>query len=111
MFFLCTCCFYRGPARAKLRPCSGAALFPNPAPLSKTGKSRQEKSSLRPVAAITKRFATVAGVLSGSLLWWLGVIAVVSGLSHALDRRVRLWIDRIAGVVLAVLGVDQIRRA
>ncbi|TBW34635.1 LysE family translocator [Siculibacillus lacustris] len=55
--------------------------------------------------------ATVAGVLSGSLLWWIGVVATVSGLRHALGRRVRLWIDRIAGVVLAVLGADQIRRA
>lgn len=55
--------------------------------------------------------ATVAGVLSGSLLWWIGVIAVVSGLSHALGHSTRLWIDRIAGVVLALLGADQIRRA
>ena len=58
------------------------------------------------VAAIT-----VLGVLSGSLLWWIGVVAVVTGVRHALGRRVRLWIDRIAGIVLAVLGADQIRRA
>ena len=55
--------------------------------------------------------ATVGGVLCGSLVWWLGVVAVVSGLRHALGRRVRLWIDRVAGIVLAVLGADQIRRA
>jgi threonine/homoserine/homoserine lactone efflux protein len=55
--------------------------------------------------------ATVGGVFTGSLLWWIGVVAAVSGLRHALGRTVRLWIDRIAGVVLAVLGADQIRRA
>lgn len=55
--------------------------------------------------------ATVAGVIAGSLSWWLGVVVAVSGLRHALGHRVRLWIDRIAGIVLAVLGADQIRRA
>jgi len=55
--------------------------------------------------------ATVLGVLTGSLLWWIGIVTVVSGVRHALGRRVRLWIDRVAGVVLAVLGADQIRRA
>jgi threonine/homoserine/homoserine lactone efflux protein len=54
---------------------------------------------------------TVAGVVVGSLGWWIGVVAAVSGLRHALGRTVRLWIDRVAGVVLAVLGADQIRRA
>lgn len=60
-----------------------------------------------PVTAL----ATVSGVLTGSFLWWVGVVAAVSGLRVALGRSVRLWIDRIAGVVLAVLGADQIRRA
>ncbi|NLH80518.1 MAG: LysE family transporter [Phyllobacteriaceae bacterium] len=55
--------------------------------------------------------ATVGGVFTGSLVWWIGVVAVVSGLRHALGHRVRLWIDRVAGVTLAVLGADQIRRA
>lgn len=55
--------------------------------------------------------ATVLGVLCGSLGWWIGVVAVVSAVRHALGRRVRLWIDRIAGIVLAALGADQIRRA
>ncbi|MER2605120.1 MAG: LysE family transporter [Siculibacillus sp.] len=64
-------------------------------------------SGFEPMVAL----ATVAGVLAGSLAWWLGVITVVSGLRHALGRRVRLWIDRVAGVVLAALGADQIRRA
>lgn len=58
------------------------------------------------VAAIT-----VCGVLTGSFLWWVGIVATVSGVRHALGRSVRLWIDRIAGVILAVLGADQIRRA
>jgi threonine/homoserine/homoserine lactone efflux protein len=55
--------------------------------------------------------ATVLGVLFGSLAWWIGVVAVVSAVRHALGRRVRLWIDRVAGIVLAALGADQIRRA
>ncbi len=64
-------------------------------------------SGFDPVTAL----ATVAGVLSGSLAWWIAVIAVVSGLRHALGRSTRLWIDRVAGVILALLGADQIRRA
>lgn len=59
----------------------------------------------------TVALATVSGVVAGSLSWWLGVVAVVSGLRAALGRKVRLWIDRVAGVVLAALGADQIRRA
>jgi threonine/homoserine/homoserine lactone efflux protein len=55
--------------------------------------------------------ATVLGVLCGSLAWWIGVVAVVTAVRHALGRRVRLWIDRVAGIVLAALGADQIRRA
>ncbi|MBV5264116.1 LysE family translocator [Pinisolibacter aquiterrae] len=64
-------------------------------------------SGFDPASAV----ATVAGVVTGSLGWWIGVVIGVSGLRHALGHRVRLWIDRIAGVVLAVLGADQIRRA
>lgn len=59
----------------------------------------------------TTAAATVAGVLTGSLTWWIGVVALVAGLRHALGRSTRLWIDRVAGVVLALLGADQIRRA
>ncbi len=59
----------------------------------------------------TVALATVGGVLTGSFLWWVGVVAVVSALRAALGRRIRVWIDRVAGVVLAVLGADQIRRA
>lgn len=59
----------------------------------------------------TTAAATVAGVLTGSLTWWIGVVALVAGLRHALGRTTRLWIDRVAGVVLALLGADQIRRA
>ncbi len=55
--------------------------------------------------------ATVLGVLVGSMAWWIGVVTVVSGIRHALGRRARLWIDRVAGIVLAALGADQIRRA
>lgn len=64
-------------------------------------------SGFEPAVAVV----TVLGVLVGSLSWWLGVVGVVSAVRHALGRRVRLWIDRVAGVVLAALGADQIRRA
>jgi threonine/homoserine/homoserine lactone efflux protein len=54
---------------------------------------------------------TVAGVFAGSLLWWCGVVAVVSAARHAIGPAVRRWIDRVSGVVLAVFGVAELRRA
>ncbi len=54
---------------------------------------------------------TVGGVFTGSLLWWCGVVAVVSGLRHAIGTRARVWIDRITGVVLALFGLAELRRA
>jgi threonine/homoserine/homoserine lactone efflux protein len=54
---------------------------------------------------------TVAGVFSGSLLWWIGMVAAVSLALHAIGQRARRWIDRISGVVLAACGLAEIRRA
>lgn len=48
--------------------------------------------------------ATVAGVFTGSLLWWVLIVALVMGLRHALDMRLRLWIDRVSGAALLGLG-------
>lgn len=53
---------------------------------------------------------TVAGVFAGSLLWWCGVVAVVTGLRHALGPTARLWIDRVSGLTLSALGVVELRR-
>lgn len=65
------------------------------------------KSGLRPDEAA----ATVAGVFAGSLVWWCGVVAVVSGFRHAIGPAVRRWIDRIAGAVLMLFGLAEVRRA
>ncbi len=54
---------------------------------------------------------TVAGVFSGSMLWWCGVVAAVSSVRHAIGAPARRWIDRVAGTVLAVFGVAELRRA
>lgn len=54
--------------------------------------------------------ATVAGVFVGSLLWWCVVVTLASGLRHAIGREARAWIERIAGAVLAGLGVAELRR-
>ncbi|CAH2604274.1 LysE family translocator [Rhodovastum atsumiense] len=54
---------------------------------------------------------TVAGVFSGSLLWWCGMVAVVSALRHAIGAKARRWIDRVAGVGLIAFGTVEVRRA
>ena len=53
---------------------------------------------------------TVAGVFSGSLLWWLGLTATVAALRGVLGPRVRVWIDRISGITLAAFGAAELRR-
>ncbi len=55
--------------------------------------------------------ATAGGVLAGSLLWWCGVVAGVSVVRRAIGRRARRWIDRIAGLALAMAGLAEVRRA
>ncbi len=54
---------------------------------------------------------TVTGVFTGSLLWWCGVVATVSGFRHAIGARTRIWIDRVAGGILAMFGMAELRRA
>ena len=56
-------------------------------------------------------FATVAGVFTGSILWWCGVVSVVGLARNAVGQRARLWIDRVSGAVLALFGVAEARRA
>ncbi len=65
------------------------------------------KSGFDPASAL----ATVSGVTLGSLLWWCFIVGGVTVFRHALGRRVRLWIDRIAGSFLMLFGVAEIRRS
>lgn len=64
------------------------------------------KSGFEPLTAA----ATVSGVTLGSLLWWVFIVGSVTLFRHALGRRVRLWIDRLAGSFLMFFGVAEIRR-
>ena len=53
---------------------------------------------------------TVLGVFAGSMLWWCGLVAALTRLRHLLTPRARLWIDRLAGLVLAGFGLVTLRR-
>ena len=53
---------------------------------------------------------TVLGVFAGSMLWWCGLVAALTRLHHLLTPRARLWIDRLAGLVLAGFGLATLRR-
>lgn len=64
-------------------------------------------SGFSPAGAAT----TVAGVFTGSILWWCGVVSVVSLARHAIGETARLWIDRLSGAVLTLFGVAEVRRA
>lgn len=55
-------------------------------------------------------FSIVAGIFMGSLLWWCLIVGAVTGLRHVLGHAARSWIDRIAGVALAILGLFELRR-
>jgi threonine/homoserine/homoserine lactone efflux protein len=55
--------------------------------------------------------ATVAGVFTGSTLWWLLLTFTVAGARHALSANLRRRIDQVSGFVLAALGGSELRRA
>jgi threonine/homoserine/homoserine lactone efflux protein len=55
--------------------------------------------------------ATVAGVFSGSALWWLALTLTVARVRHLLSVPLRRWIDRASGVALAAFGGFEVRRA
>lgn len=55
--------------------------------------------------------STVAGVFTGSLLWWCLVVGLATGFRHAIGQRARTWIDRVTGAILACFGVVEVRRA
>lgn len=54
---------------------------------------------------------TVAGVFTGSALWWLFLTLAVAGARHAISAGVRRRIDQISGFALAALGGFEVRRA
>jgi len=64
-------------------------------------------AGLGPAAAL----ATVAGVFAGSLLWWCGLVALLSALRRGIGAGTRAWIDRAAGIALCAFGIVEIRRA
>ncbi|MGE0182422.1 MAG: LysE family translocator [Parvularculaceae bacterium] len=53
---------------------------------------------------------TTLGVLAGSFVWWIGVVAALSLFRRAIGARARLWIDRASGAILAALGLGEIYR-
>lgn len=65
------------------------------------------EGGLNPAGALL----TVAGVLLGSFVWWCILVALVSGLRHAIGRTARVWIDRLSGALLVALGLVELRRA
>lgn len=54
---------------------------------------------------------TVTGVFTGSLLWWCGLVAAISGLRRMIGATIRRWIDRIAGAILSAFGAVEVKVA
>lgn len=54
---------------------------------------------------------TVLGVFCGSIAWWCFLVTAVSLARHAIGHKLRVIIDRIAGLALAVFGVVEVKRA
>jgi len=54
---------------------------------------------------------TAGGVFAGSLLWWCGLITVISFFRAAIGSRARRVIDQVAGVFFVVFGLVELRRA
>ena len=54
---------------------------------------------------------TVLGVFCGSIAWWCFLVTAVSLARHAIGHKLRVIIDRIAGLALAVFGIIEVKRA
>jgi threonine/homoserine/homoserine lactone efflux protein len=69
-------------------------------------------TALAPRSGFDPRMAlvTVAGVFSGSMLWWILMTAGITAFRRAIGTGVRTWIDRIAGAALGFFGVSELRR-
>lgn len=53
---------------------------------------------------------TAAGVLGGSLAWWLFIVGAVTAFRGAIGSAARSWIDRGSGLVLGALGLLELNR-
>jgi threonine/homoserine/homoserine lactone efflux protein len=51
---------------------------------------------------------TVAGVFTGSLAWWVVLVTVTGLLREHVGERALLWVTRVSGIAIAVLGVAAI---
>ncbi len=51
---------------------------------------------------------TVVGVFAGSLVWWLGLVTVTGALRDRVGDSVLVWVTRVSGVAIALLGVAAI---
>ncbi|HEY4295727.1 MAG TPA: LysE family transporter [Paraburkholderia sp.] len=70
-------------------------------------------TTLAPRGAFSSAIAltTVGGVFFGSIAWWCCLVTVVSLARHAIGSKLRVAIDRAVGLMLAVFGIVEIRRA
>ncbi|MFM0335423.1 LysE family translocator [Paraburkholderia fungorum] len=70
-------------------------------------------TTLAPRGAFSSGIAltTVSGVFCGSIAWWCFLVTVVSLARHAIGSKLRVAIDRFVGLMLAVFGIVEIRRA
>ncbi|NYH22415.1 LysE family translocator [Paraburkholderia bryophila] len=70
-------------------------------------------TTLAPRGAFSSGVAltTVGGVFCGSIAWWCFLVTVVSLARHAIGSKLRVAIDRMVGITLAVFGIVEIRRA
>ena len=54
---------------------------------------------------LTAALIMVLGVFLGSALWWLGLSGAVGMMRHKVGEGVRVWINRISGIVLGAFGL------
>jgi len=50
----------------------------------------------------------VAGVLAGSALWWLGLVAAVGALRQRVDASARRTVGRVSAVMLVAFALWQL---
>ena len=53
----------------------------------------------------TSAGSTVLGVFIGSAAWWLLLSTIVGLLHHKISDKSMIWINRIAGILIATLGI------
>jgi threonine/homoserine/homoserine lactone efflux protein len=58
-------------------------------------------------AATTTTSATwmVAGVFTGSALWWLALASIANSLRNKINPRALKWVNQISGVIIAAFGL------